>query len=142
MKLVERVYRLDSKKLLNAINKRSDIELHDFHQPESFKTLAEYLTAAGVDFDQTKSPQPGIPALKHIPKAFYYNHTKGLLYLRATEGEIDIVENALATHSNVVRFIENKGEIVGFALSQMFVYWGFDREKGSNPFTAPLFQRF
>jgi hypothetical protein len=38
--------------------------------------------------------------------------------LRATEGEIDIVENALATHSNVVRFIENKGEIVGFALSQ------------------------
>ena len=97
MKLVERVYRLDSKKLLNAINKRSDIELHDFHQPESFKTLAENLTAAGVDFDQTKSPQPGIPALKHIPKAFYYNHTKGLLYLRATEGEIDIVENALAT---------------------------------------------
>jgi hypothetical protein len=55
MKLVERVYRLDSKKLLNAINKRSDVELHDFHQPESFKTLAEYLTAAGVDFDQTKS---------------------------------------------------------------------------------------
>jgi hypothetical protein len=41
MKLVERVYRLDSKKLLNAINKRSDVELHDFHQPESFKTLAE-----------------------------------------------------------------------------------------------------
>ena len=38
--------------------------------------------------------------------------------MRATEGEIDIVENALATHSNVVRFIENKGEIVGFALSQ------------------------
>ena len=55
--------------------------------------------------------------------------------MRATEGEIDIVENALATHSNVVRFIENKGEIVGFALSQTFVYWGFDREKGSISFT-------
>jgi len=73
--------------------------------------------------------------------------------LRATEGEIDIVENALATHSNVVRFIENKGEIVGFALSQTFVYWGFDREKGfdslhplhsyilrSERFTAPIEQ--
>ena len=62
--------------------------------------------------------------------------------MRATEGEIDIVENALATHSNVVRFIENKGEIVGFALSQTFVYWGFDREKGFDSLhrsTSPPF---
>ena len=31
---------------------------------------------------------------------------------------------------------------MGFALSQTFVYWGFDREKGSIPFTgstSPLF---
>ena len=41
--------------------------------------------------------------------------------MRATEGEIDIVENALATHSNVVRFIENKGETVGYAVTQTIV---------------------
>ena len=72
--------------------------------------------------------------------------------MRATEGEIDIVENALATHSNVVRFIENKGEIVGFALSQtssvdLYGERGFDSLHPlhsyilrSERFTAPIEQ--
>ena len=59
--------------------------------------------------------------------------------MRATEGEIDIVENALATHSNVVRFIENKGEtVVGFAVFRTIAYWVLMGQKVRFPSHAPL----
>ena len=92
-KLVMRVYRFDSKKVLETLNKHSDIELHDFHQPESFKTLLDYFEAAGVDFSFTKPPQPGALAIKQTQKALWFNEKLGLLYVRATEAEIDIADD-------------------------------------------------
>jgi hypothetical protein len=92
-KLVMRVYRFDSKKVLETLNKHSDIELHDFHQPESFKTLLDYFEAAGVDFYQTKPPQPGVLAIKQTQKALWFSEKLGLLYVKATEAEIDIADD-------------------------------------------------
>ena len=92
-KLITRLYRVDSKRLLEALNKHSDIELHDFHQPESFKTLLDYFEAAGVDFYQTKPPQPGALAIKQTQKALWFSEKLGLLYVKATEAEIDIADD-------------------------------------------------
>ena len=92
-KLVTRMYRLDSKKVLEKLNKHSDIELLDFHQPESFKTLFDYFEAAGIDFHQTKLPQPGALAIKQTQKALWFSEKLGLLYVKATEAEIDIADD-------------------------------------------------
>ena len=94
-KLITRLYRVDSKRLLEALNKHSDIKFHDFFQPGYTTALQKYIEASGVDFRHHQPPQWGIHVVNQNSKVLFFHHQKSLLYLRATQAEIDIVEDVV-----------------------------------------------
>ena len=94
-KLITRLYRVDSKRLIEALNKHSDIKFHDFFQPGYTTALQKYIEASGVDFRHHQPPQWGIHVVNQNSKVLFFHHQKSLLYLRATQAEIDIVEDVV-----------------------------------------------